>query len=409
MARRREIRTVLGQRIIDRRLTLDECAEQLELFAREHKEPGSLGKRHLQRLVLGEFTPDQLKPATIRLLEHFFLTSVDELLTPLRRTVEPPPPIVHTDKQRQADVLARPTGVDLVTVATLRQRLHDLNVEYDQQPSTRLLGAASQYHADVTVLSARAHQAKVRHELWRLLAESAIFMGQLVWDASQRKEHDTARTYFKDAIEAAQMVKDPAIAAYGTLRQSYLALYGEKNPVDGVGLAQQAADLAKPVSPALTGLGLLHVAEASAMLGERRSCEQALGQAEDQLTRIDEADIAGEYLSPNEVRRISGSCYLSLKLPGKAEAILHGAAHGLARKQKAQSIVLGNLSLAYIRQRKLDEAATSLHSAIDALEVSRGGGGLTIAFAAGRELKQWRNEPAVTDVNDRLLALVATT
>jgi hypothetical protein len=203
------------------------------------------------------------------------------------------------------------------------------------------------------------------------------------------------------------MINDPAIAAYAALRQSYLALYGERNPVAGVGLAQQAADLAGPVSPALTGLGLLHVAEASAMLGDRNSCERALGQAEDRLTRIDDTDIAGEYLSASDVRRMSGSCYLFLRLPSKAEAILEGAAKALARKRKAQSIVLGNLSLAYIRQYKLDEAATSLHSAIDALEVSRGGGGLTIAFTAGRELRQWRNEPAVNDVNDRLLALVA--
>jgi hypothetical protein len=407
MANKRELRTVLGQRILDRRLSLEECAEQLELFAREHNEPGTLGLRHLQRLAAGEFIPDKLRTATIRLLERFFLASIDELLTPLRRTIEPPPLVTHTDEQRQADVLARPVGVDLVAVAALRQRLHDLNAAYDQQASTSLLGAAGQYHADVTVLSARAHQAKVRHELWRLHAESSIFMGQLVWDASQRKDHDTARTYFDDAITAAQMVNDPAIAAYAALRQSYLALYGERNPVAGVGLAQQAADLARPVSPALTGLGLLHVAEASAMLGERQSCESALGQAEEQLARIDDTDIAGEYLSLNEVWRMSGSCYLFLRLPGKAEAILEGAVKALARKKKAQSIVLGNLSLAHIRQNKLDEATASLHSAIDALEGTRGGGGLSVAFAAGRELRQWHNEPAVNDVNDRLLSLVA--
>jgi hypothetical protein len=85
MANKRELRTVLGQRILDRRLSLEECAEQLELFAREHNEPGTLGLRHLQRLAAGEFIPDKLRTATIRLLERFFLASIDELLTPLRR------------------------------------------------------------------------------------------------------------------------------------------------------------------------------------------------------------------------------------------------------------------------------------------------------------------------------------
>jgi hypothetical protein len=106
---------------------------------------------------------------------------------------------------------------------------------------------------------------------------------------------------------------------------------------------------------------------------------------------------------------MSGSCYLFLRLPRKAETILQGAARSLVGKKKTQSIVLGNLSLAYIQQGKLDEAAACLHSAIDALELTRGGGGLTVAFTAGRELRQWRNEPAVDDVNDRLLTLVAAT
>jgi hypothetical protein len=64
--------------------------------------------------------------------------------------------------------------------------------------------------------------------------------------------------------------------------------------------------------------------------------------------------------------------------------------------------------LALIRQRKLDEAAASMHQTIDTVQVTRGGGGLNLAFAAGRELRQWRSESWVQDINDRLLALMAT-
>jgi hypothetical protein len=48
-----------------------------------------------------------------------------------------------------------------------------------------------------------------------------------------------------------------------------------------------------------------------------------------------------------------------------------------------------------------------MHRTIDAVELTRGGGGLNLAFAAGRELRQWRQEPWVHDINDRLLALMA--
>jgi hypothetical protein len=104
---------------------------------------------------------------------------------------------------------------------------------------------------------------------------------------------------------------------------------------------------------------------------------------------------------------MSGSCYLFLKLPKQAESILRSASKALADKKKSQAIVLGNLSVAYIRQRELDEGTSTLHRTIDAVEITRGGGGLTIAFAAGRELSPWRHEPLVHEINDRLLTLMA--
>jgi hypothetical protein len=45
--------------------------------------------------------------------------------------------------------------------------------------------------------------------------------------------------------------------------------------------------------------------------------------------------------------------------------------------------------------------------AIDLIEDTRGGGGMSVVFSAGRELYPWRAEPAVQEVNDRLLALMA--
>jgi hypothetical protein len=48
-----------------------------------------------------------------------------------------------------------------------------------------------------------------------------------------------------------------------------------------------------------------------------------------------------------------------------------------------------------------------LHRAIDLLEISRGGGGLNVAFAAVRELRPWRHESSAQDLNERLLALMA--
>ncbi|RDI31863.1 hypothetical protein [Lentzea flaviverrucosa] len=82
----RTFRTVLEQRIWERRLTLEEFVEEAELYAREHREPGTLGLRHLQRLVAGRRSADeplgQVKASTARLLENMFGSTVEVLLSP---------------------------------------------------------------------------------------------------------------------------------------------------------------------------------------------------------------------------------------------------------------------------------------------------------------------------------------
>ncbi|WP_330266274.1 helix-turn-helix transcriptional regulator [Streptomyces griseorubiginosus] len=309
--------------------------------------------------------------------------------------------------ERMSYVLEHPSSVDLVAVAYLHERIRQLDERYDRAPSTALLGPAGQVHGQVKFLRENATNPRVRKALFEVEAESATFMGQLVWDVSQRRDHDAPVAYLDEAVTAARQVRDPYAEAYATLRKSFVALYGEKNPLKGATLAGQAAEVARSASPSLTGLSLLHVAEGYAMSGDLTSCEGALTKAETQLARVGADDVAAEYYTINEFSRLSGSCYLFLNLPERAEPILRMTARALAAKQKSQAIVLGNLTLSLIRQRKLDEAAATMHRTIDAVELTRGGGGLNLAFAAGRELREWRHEPWVQDVNDRLLALMA--
>jgi hypothetical protein len=82
----RTFRTLLEQKIWERRETFEEFVEYAETFAREHHEPGTLGVRHLQRLAAGQGPGGRplgsVRPATARLLEHIFAVRVDELLAP---------------------------------------------------------------------------------------------------------------------------------------------------------------------------------------------------------------------------------------------------------------------------------------------------------------------------------------
>jgi hypothetical protein len=290
--------------------------------------------------------------------------------------------------------LQYPLNVDLVTVAHLRHQLQQLDARYDRVPSTSLLAEAGQCLGRVGFLSAKTMKGRVRRELYVLEAEAATLMGQLVWDASQRRDHASAHLYFDQAVNAARQLRDPAAEGLALLRKSFVALYGEHDPRTGLELTARTAQTTMGNSHVLTGLALLHAAEAHAMLGHQRACEQALTSAEDQLGRIDAADVAIDLYSPTQFAK-------------RAQLILEETAQSSRDRSKSHAIVLGNLTLACIRQQNLDEAAARLHEAIDVIELTWGGGGLNVVFGAGRELRQWRSLPVVHDVYDRLLGLMA--
>jgi transcriptional regulator with XRE-family HTH domain len=327
--------------------------------------------------------------------------SVEELAALLADVGEAP----ARPSERLDYVLKHPGSVDLVAVAYLREQFQRLDEQYDHMPSTLLLAEAGQLYGQTVFLREHA-SSLVRRELLAAEVESATLMGQLVWDASQRRDHDTANHFFDQAIAAAQQKRDAVGEAHAELRKSYVALYGTGRPQDGLALAHGAAVAAKRDSHVLTGLAMLHVGEAYAMLGESTSCDEALGTAEELFARIAPDDPAGVLFSPSQHGRLAGSCFLFLGRPDKAEPILDATRQLLKDQKKSTAIVLGNLALAGIRQRNVDAAVVRLHEAIDVVEISRGGGGLNIVFTAARELNPWRNERVVQEVNDRLLGLM---
>jgi hypothetical protein len=316
-------------------------------------------------------------------------------------------PGVGTRRNAPSSPTPEPVRLDLVALARLRERVDDLGTRYDRTSSISLLAEAGQCLGEVVFLRSQAVASRMRRELYALEAETATLMGQLVWDASQRRDHATARAYFDQAIEAAEFLGDPAAQGMAMLRKTFVALYGEADPKTGLSLAIRTAETTDATSRVLTGLALAHAAEAHAMLGSQRDCELALAQAESRFDRIDASDAAIDLFSPAQHSRLAGSCYLFLGKAKRAQPILERTAGALEGRSKSQAIVLGNLALACIRQRSLDEGAAALHRAIDVVERTWGGGGLNIAFRAGRELGPWRHVPVVRDVCDRLLGLMA--
>jgi transcriptional regulator with XRE-family HTH domain len=160
--------------------------------------------------------------------------------------------------ERFERVTAHPASVDLVTVACLRRQIAQLDARYDQVPSASLLPEAGQCLGQVSFLAGHARGGQVRRALHLAEAEAATLMGQLVWDASQRRDCATAITCLDRAIIAARQAGDQVAEGRALLRKSFVALYGHKNPHDGLALASQAAQATGSVSHVLTGLAVLH-------------------------------------------------------------------------------------------------------------------------------------------------------
>lgn len=300
----------------------------------------------------------------------------------------------------------------LADARQLTSQLNDIAQRYEALPSASLLAEAGQCHASIALLLHYAQGESMRREPHTAATTSAILMSQLVWDVSGRLDYTTTVAYCDEAIEHGRECGDTIAVAHAELRKGFAALYGRaaiRDPRVGLNFAQAAAERSHGVSDALRGLSLLHVGEAYAMLGEYRQCERALGAAEASFGHIDRDDPGANFYPPTQLGRLAGSCYLFLGHPERAEPLLDATAKALHARHKTRSLVLGNLALAHLRQRKMEAATATLHEAIDLLEGTRGGGGLTVVFGAARELYPWRNEQAVHDVQDRLLALVAWT
>jgi transcriptional regulator with XRE-family HTH domain len=327
--------------------------------------------------------------------------------TRARRASDVKQPADFDSSERMRHVLAHPGTVDLVSVAYLREQVRRLDEQYDHAPSTALIPEAGQHLGQICILAAHARRNYVGRELHAAEAEAATLMGQLVWDASQRRDHDTAVTYFDQAIRAAQGHGHKAAEGLALLRKSFVALYGRRDPGAGLGLTEHTASTTTGASEVLAGLAMLHAAEAHAMLGDRRRCEQALDAASGQFARIQPGDPAIDLFSPTQPGRLAGSCYLFLRDSKRAAAILEQTAQALRDHSKPQAVILGNLALAYIRLKHLDAAVARLNNAIDVTERHRGGGGLNIICAAGRQLRPWRGNPEVQDVHDRIMTLMA--
>lgn len=289
----------------------------------------------------------------------------------------------------------------------IHRELTRLEEAYSSTPAIMLLSTTAARLAQLTQLREQSLSVHDASELDRSYSRALTLMGQLVWDASQRRDHTAARDYFEQAANAARRAHDPTLEARALLRFSFIALYGQNAPRLGLALTTSAAKVSRRVSPVIGALTHLHAAEAHAMLGSATECRRSLAAAETDLGAHHRGDPAEDLYSSSVRGRMVGSCLLRLGDYQAALAELDEASTCAAPLSKSKALIVANSALALARSGDADGAAERLEDAVDLIEITRGGGALNLAFQAGRELHQKSDGAATKNVVDRLMSLMA--
>jgi hypothetical protein len=221
-------RTVLEQRIRQRRQTYEEFAEYTETFAREHGEAGTLSARHLQRLAAGRRADGRplgpVRPATRRLLEHIFGATLEELLAPPRQgdghETADVAEWLHSARELSTAITAS-QRVDHDTIVLLRQQI-DLIRQLDRRlGATTLLPQLREQVGHVAGLLQHALTPAVRRELAAVLTDACTLAG---WQSLDRGELADAWRHYESATSAARESGSPALEAHALAEQAVVLL-----------------------------------------------------------------------------------------------------------------------------------------------------------------------------------------
>jgi hypothetical protein len=217
----REVRTVLEQKIRERQQTLEEFAEYVENFAREQNEPGTIGVRHLQRLVSGRGPKGRplgpVRPATARLLEAIFHMGIDELLA---APSEPSAPAEDSGAElRQILRASSQINEDILTL--LQEQMSAIRRLDRQLGAVVAQDEAREKANQIKRLLAYSISAKSRERLAAMLSELRCLVG---WQALDRGNVNDSWQQYQYAKEAALESGVPSFDAHAAAGQAFVLI-----------------------------------------------------------------------------------------------------------------------------------------------------------------------------------------
>lgn len=280
--------TLLEFKIRERAMTLDEFVQYAEEFAREHGERGTISTRHLQRLISPRERPASLRPATRRLLEAIFATSLVELLGPPPRhdltdtdsqEAGTHPSTLVADWQRESAEVARLVAlaarVDQETLDLLASQVENTRRLDRRFGAATLFGALRLHAQHVEQLLTHATDTRIRRSLAAVLVDAHTLAG---WQSLDRGEVVKAWWHYGAACDAARITESTALHAHALAKQA-VVLADIGRTTEGARMSSHARSLGASGTAMLrTWLAAAH-GEALAAAGEHAASLRAFDEA----------------------------------------------------------------------------------------------------------------------------------
>lgn len=236
----RPYRTVLEQKIRERKQTFEEFTAYVETFAREHNEPGTLSVRHLQRLVAGRRSDGRplgpVHAVTARLLERILGLSIDELLAP------PLAPVAPNDSETEFRQRLHASGqVDDAMITILQHQLDAIRHIDRQLGATVAHDETLTKAAQVATLLSHNMTTRIRQRLASLLSELYCLAG---WQALDLGTATESWRYYDLANSAAFESENYSYKALAEAGRTFVLVDVGKTStaVDLVAITRQTTD-----------------------------------------------------------------------------------------------------------------------------------------------------------------------
>lgn len=323
--------------------TYEEFVDYAEEFARRHKLTGTLGHRHLLRLVRGH-KPDGSplgppRPATARLLEQIFGLPIADLLAP---------PTARQDNSEASELRQRLSvsrHVDHQVIELLREQLAGLRRLDRQMGAIVAYPEVRQKLEQVRELHVHSLTPAIRAELARLLSELGTLAG---WEALDRHAIMQAWDHHEQAKQAARNADAPGLLAHATAQQAFI-LTDIGSISTAVTQLEDARNQVKRTAPRLlrAWLAAAH-GEGLAAAGQRDHAFRAFDTA-NSLLPPDPSDPAFPFLflEGAHLERWRGHALARLGDPGAVKVLNHALQRLDPTFARAETTLRVDLSLAY--------------------------------------------------------------